>query len=192
MCSHCGCRALSPVARLTAEHEQVLELLGEVRRAVDAQALDDCVTRLEQVLIAHTRGEERSLFSELRDDPVLGDHVAALCAEHGEIDAALSGLRTGDPRTFSHFETLLRRHIDKEENGLFPAAAIALDGAGWDRVDRLLRLDLVTLEVLARWQDSGGSWRLTQSPDPEARTEVVELVSCTGEVMDTIIAGRPT
>jgi hemerythrin-like domain-containing protein len=28
----------------------------------------------------------------------------------------------------------LRRHIDREENGLFPAAVIALDGAAWDRL----------------------------------------------------------
>ena len=31
-------------------------------------------------------------------------------------------------------EDILRRHIDKEENGLFPAAVIALDGPAWERV----------------------------------------------------------
>ena len=33
---------------------------------------------------------------------------------------------------------LLREHINKEENGLFPAAAIALDGDAWDRSQALL------------------------------------------------------
>ncbi len=31
----------------------------------------------------------------------------------------------------------LRSHIDKEENGLFPAAAIELDGPDWVQVDHL-------------------------------------------------------
>ena len=40
----------------------------------------------------------------------------------------------GDLTRMVALETLLRRHIDKEENGLFPAAAIALDGPAWERV----------------------------------------------------------
>ena len=32
------------------------------------------------------------------------------------------------------FENELRDHIDKEDNGLFPAAAIALDGPQWIEV----------------------------------------------------------
>lgn len=40
----------------------------------------------------------------------------------------------GDGRAEA-LENLLRRHIDKEENGIFPAAAVALDGAAWDRIE---------------------------------------------------------
>ena len=33
------------------------------------------------------------------------------------------------------FEDALRAHIDKEDNGLFPAAALGLDGDEWAEVD---------------------------------------------------------
>lgn len=33
------------------------------------------------------------------------------------------------------FVGALRRHIDREEDGLFPAAAIRLDGPDWEEVD---------------------------------------------------------
>ncbi len=34
--------------------------------------------------------------------------------------------------------TLLDAHIAREENGVFPAAATALDGPAWDRVEERL------------------------------------------------------
>jgi hemerythrin-like domain-containing protein len=40
----------------------------------------------------------------------------------------------GDLAGVADFVVRLRRHIDREENGLFPAAVIALDGAAWDRL----------------------------------------------------------
>lgn len=43
----------------------------------------------------------------------------------------------GNLQATNEFVGLLRRHIDKEDNGLFPAAAIALDGEEWEQVDEL-------------------------------------------------------
>lgn len=43
----------------------------------------------------------------------------------------------GNLQATSKFVGLLRRHIDKEDNGLFPAAAIALDWEEWEQVDEL-------------------------------------------------------
>jgi hemerythrin-like domain-containing protein len=40
----------------------------------------------------------------------------------------------GDVETIGALDHPLRRHIDREDNGLFPAAATALDGAAWERV----------------------------------------------------------
>ncbi len=138
MCSYCGCRALASIAQLTAEHEQIVNLMGDVRRAVgsvDATVLETATSMLTAALARHTTGEERSLFTELRDDPELADHVNELCAEHVDLDTRLGRLQPGGTAAVHDLEGLLRRHIDKEENGLFPAAAISLDGAAWDRVD---------------------------------------------------------
>ena len=38
-------------------------------------------------------------------------------------------MSAGDLESVAALEHSLREHIDKEENGLFPAAVIALDGA---------------------------------------------------------------
>jgi hemerythrin-like domain-containing protein len=138
VCSYCGCRALASIAQLTAEHEQIINLMGDVRRAAgtaDPTALDPATTALAAALGRHTAGEELSLFAELRDDPVLGDHVRALCSEHVDLDAGVALLQHGSTAAAHDLEDLLRHHIDKEENGLFPAAAVSLDGAAWDRVD---------------------------------------------------------
>ncbi len=141
VCSYCGCLAFASISQLTAEHEQIITLMGDVRRAVAGappRALDVATSALAAALGRHTAGEERSLFAELRNDPQLADHVAALCAEHAELDTRLDELQRGGSDAAHELEDLLRRHIDKEENGLFPAAAISLDGAAWDKVDSLL------------------------------------------------------
>jgi hemerythrin-like domain-containing protein len=146
VCSYCGCCALASIAQLTAEHEQIVNLMGDVRRAMgatDATLLETATSRLTAALTRHTDGEERSLFTELRDDPELAGHVDALCAEHVDLDSRLGRLQPGGTAAVHDLEGLLRRHIDKEENGLFPAAAISLDGAAWDRVDARLADDAV-------------------------------------------------
>lgn len=138
MCSYCGCRALPVVARLSDEHEQIVNALGVVVRAAardDAAATGAAVRVLVVLLDPHTRFEERGLFVELREDDVLGPHVAELCAEHVEIDRLVARVAAGDSATAPVLERLLRRHIDREENGLFPAAAIALDGQAWERAE---------------------------------------------------------
>jgi hypothetical protein len=137
MCSYCGCQAITVVGRFTAEHEMIVNATGQVRRAAaggDRTSTRAAAQALAGLLAPHTHSEERSLFAELRLDPEFTDHVDALCAEHRAIDAALEAVAGGDLGGVTALESLLRRHIDKEENGLFPAAAIALDGPAWQRV----------------------------------------------------------
>lgn len=136
MCSYCGCTAITVIGRFTAEHEAIINAMGTVRRAAetgDTACRQAAVRQLADLLAPHTRSEERSLFAELRQDPEFADHVTTLCGEHRDIDRALEAAAQ-DPGRAAALEALLRRHIDKEENGLFPAAAIALDGPAWERV----------------------------------------------------------
>lgn len=137
MCSYCGCReSLAIIARYSEEHDEIVNALGFVRRAI---AADDETERrqrlaaLRGLLDPHTASEERSMFSELRRDPEFTEVVDALCAEHGELGRRLERVEVGDVSAFAPLELMLIRHIDKEENGLFPAAIMALDGDAWDR-----------------------------------------------------------
>lgn len=137
MCSYCGCQSITVIGRFTAEHEAIINATGALRRAAatgDGTSTGAAVQALTDLLNPHTRGEERSLFAELRRDPEFTDHIDGLCAEHRDIDAGLAAVARGDLDAVVALESLLRRHIDKEENGLFPAAAIALDGPAWERV----------------------------------------------------------
>ncbi len=137
MCEYCGCRANTLIARYTGEHEEIVNALGVLRRSAatgSADSVGAAVRDLAGLLDPHTANEERSLFAELRQDPEFVDHVDALCAEHRVIDDVLRRVGDGDLDALGHLESLLRRHIDKEENGLFPASVIALDGPAWDRV----------------------------------------------------------
>jgi hemerythrin-like domain-containing protein len=63
--------------------------------------------------------------------------VDELCDEHDELQMMLTDIgdrQDADPVAVGRLVTFLRRHIDREENGLFPAAAISMDGAEWDAI----------------------------------------------------------
>ena len=137
MCSYCGCRANTVIARYSAEHDEIVNAMGVLRRAANAGDHDSAriaARDLAGLLDPHTASEERSLFAELRRDAEFTAHVDGLCAEHREIDSTLARVDEGDLAAVGMLEGILRSHIDKEENGLFPAAVIALDGPAWERV----------------------------------------------------------
>ncbi len=123
-----------------AEHEDIVNALTRLRSscaAGDPEAVAEAVTAMESLLHPHTHAEEVGLFATMRQDHEFTEHIEGLCAEHTGLDAGLVRMRSGAHAEFDAFERALRAHIDKEDNGLFPAAAIALSGADWDRVDEL-------------------------------------------------------
>ena len=143
MCSYCGCRSITVIGRLSEEHEHIVNHLGEVRRSCAAgdpervgRALDSLVEHLDP----HTRSEELGLFHVLRRNPEFTDHIDLLHTEHTGIDALVAEMRAGDLDVLDELVDALYEHIDKEENGLFPAAAIELDGPDWEEVVRLADL----------------------------------------------------
>jgi hemerythrin-like domain-containing protein len=137
VCSYCGCQAIEIIGRFTAEHEDIVNALGDLRRSLasgDEAAIGARATTLAGLLDPHTASEERSLFTELRLDDEFTDEVDQLCGEHHGLGEQLAAIAAGRHDVMADFEVALRRHIDREENGLFPAAAIALDGEAWERV----------------------------------------------------------
>ena len=130
MCSYCGCQELTVIGRLTDEHLAIIEASGALRVAGaegDLRAAATAGRSLAALLDPHTRSEEDGLFAELSQVDGFADHVASLCADHVDLDADLAAIVGGDLARIPSFLGSLRRHIDREENGLFPAAAIALD-----------------------------------------------------------------
>lgn len=134
MCSYCGCQSLTVIGRLTAEHVAIIDAAGALHRAASAPDLNSAGRALALLLDPHTRSEESGLFAELALLEGFADHVSSLCAEHVDLDADLAAIIGGRHDLVERFLARLRRHIDREENGLFPAAAIALDAEALDRL----------------------------------------------------------
>ena len=144
MCDHCGCRQLTPVARLMDEHDELRELTGRIRGRLavgdDAHARID-VEALLLILGPHVAREEGALFPLLRRDGALADHVAVLEGEHADLFDAVDDLddvSSGPTWRDGVLQLLheLGEHMFKEDFGLFPAALATLDGTDWDAIDR--------------------------------------------------------
>jgi hypothetical protein len=138
MCDYCGCREFPLISQLTGEHEAIAEAAGRLRRAVTDDG-GDPVARLDELLellLPHTATEESGLFIELRAEGSMAEAVDRLCAEHDHIHGVLGAVDRAAPDWSAVLTALerLHRHIDNEEHGLFPAAAVALSFQAWDRL----------------------------------------------------------
>jgi hemerythrin-like domain-containing protein len=144
MCDHCGCEAVQAIADLTAEHDVIVTLSGQARRALQAGALElaaDLARDIASVLAPHTFVEEGALFPAMAKE--YGDHVRGLLDEHRVIEAVLARAADGTPTDpawpglLERTLILLREHILKEQDGLFPAALAILGPDQWDEIDEV-------------------------------------------------------
>ncbi len=142
MCEYCGCQQIPVISELTREHDAVIAQFALVRQQVgrgELAAAADSSRRIAALLGPHTAVEEQGLFPLMADE--FPDHIEALQQEHRQIHTVLAESRhlvPGDPswpaRLMETFE-LLREHILKEQDGVFPASLSVLDGDGWARVE---------------------------------------------------------
>lgn len=139
MCEYCGCQALASIAQLTAEHDEIVTLIGRARKAVTAGDVASAATHagsIVRLLGPHTAVEEEGLFPALRDE--FPDHVESLLAEHRAVEAVLAEADDPPSGWLERLATALhqlRLHILTEQDGAFPAALGSLDPDDWDRVD---------------------------------------------------------
>lgn len=141
MCEYCGCQSVTAIGELTREHDLVVDLIGEARSAFaadDPSRLAEAARRIAEVLGPHTAVEERALFPAMAQD--FPEQIDDLRAEHREIEAVLAQVEAipadpGWPRTLMSGLDLLRRHILKEQDGVFPAALANLSSEQWDVLD---------------------------------------------------------
>jgi len=142
MCEYCGCQEITAIDELTREHDLVVAMIGDVRTAHaagDTDLMAGLARRIATVLEPHTVVEEAGLFPLLSDD--FPDHVTALREEHRRIERVLAAAQAGTPADPGWPDELiptldlLREHILKEQDGVFPAALTSLSGSDWDTVD---------------------------------------------------------
>jgi hemerythrin-like domain-containing protein len=172
MCEYCGCQALTAIDELTREHDLVVNLIGDVRAAYatgDAARMTRLSRRITAVLGPHTEVEEHGLFPAMAAD--FPDQVAALAAEHRRIEAVLGEAAAGTPTDptwparLVEILDLLREHILKEQDGVFPAALTTLRPADWDAVDA------VRARVRSRQRAWGATSDARRAPDRAAAAE---------------------
>jgi hemerythrin-like domain-containing protein len=146
MCQNCGCLANTVIDELTREHDAVVGLIRSVGEQVVAGRLDEVAAicrAISALLEPHTAVEEEGLFPELfREFP---GQLEALTREHRQIEQVLEEAASGTPADLLWPERLrdclgsLREHILKEQDGVFPAAIISLDGGQWENVEQVRR-----------------------------------------------------
>lgn len=161
MCEYCGCQAVDSIGELTREHDRVVDLISDARgayRVGDVPAMVSAARGIATTLELHTRVEEDALFPALAGE--FPEQIAELEAEHRRIEAVL-GEATADPvapdwpgRLHDVLE-MLRRHILKEQDGVFPAALATLSTEQWDAVDAV-RTRVDSMDLTAQREDLPG------------------------------------
>lgn len=142
MCEYCGCQALSAIADLTREHDDIVTLISRVRSAHvtgDHAATARLARQIAAVLGPHTAVEEQGLFPPLAAE--FPDHVAKLIAQHRYIDGVLGEAAAEVPADSTWPARLmdalhvLREHILAEQDAAFPAALASLGTADWEAIE---------------------------------------------------------
>jgi hypothetical protein len=142
VCEYCGCQTLSTIDELTREHDVVIGLIGDVRAAAaepDLPRMAGLARRIAAVLGPHTQVEEHGLFPALAAS--FPDHIATLEAEHRRFEAVLAEASAGVPADpawqarLAEALRMLRAHIFKEQDGVFPAALASLKTADWEAAE---------------------------------------------------------
>jgi hemerythrin-like domain-containing protein len=141
MCEYCGCRQVEPIAELMDEHMTLLELAGDLRRALvqeDAAVAVQKRDRLVDLLAHHTGMEEAGLFAALKQQGEYVEQVDELESEHVSLDQAVAALDLTTPAAIDVLDRVtaeLSDHIDKENLGIFPVAVVSLGATGWNLVE---------------------------------------------------------
>jgi hypothetical protein len=144
MCQNCGCLASTLIEELTREHDAIVGLIravGEQVVAGDMRAVAETCCAISALLAPHVIVEEEGLFPELfREFP---GRLEALTHEHRQVERVLDEAAYGVPADLLWPERLrevlgiLREHILRDQDGLFPAAIISLDADQWEAVERV-------------------------------------------------------
>jgi hemerythrin superfamily protein len=111
---------------LTTDHEEVLELIGEIASA-DPAGRRDMIDTVIAELMRHSVAEEMYVYPAMRKHLPDGDAaVEHDVKEHQELEEAMKVLESADTAEpafldgLSHLEAILRDHVEDEERDQFP------------------------------------------------------------------------
>lgn len=144
MCEYCNCQAIPAIEILQREHDQAIDHIHTAIKALhdgDAGQVQNTCWQLIALLGPHGAVEEQALFLALQRD--FPDQMVDLCHEHEIVDVALAeatrsgGRGPGWEQRLESALRLLREHIVKEQEGVFPAALSTLTNADWEELDRV-------------------------------------------------------
>ncbi|WP_336921321.1 hemerythrin domain-containing protein [Aquipuribacter sp. SD81] len=112
---------------LSADHEEFLGLLGQIRSTRDAEQQKELADTLVAELVRHAVAEEMWVYPAMRDHLPDGEaKVQHDTEEHKELEVLLKRLEAADPAddefvtTVARVEEVLRDHVADEESEQFP------------------------------------------------------------------------
>ncbi len=132
MCDYCGCRSMPVIADLGDDHDRLLLLADDVRRALAAGDDGLARERLRELAVVHATHiavEEASILPAL----AAVDGVADQVDEHASAGDALRRLEALSTEEVLAVLDELHDHIAREEYDLFPAALLLIAPGDWDR-----------------------------------------------------------
>lgn len=112
---------------LTTDHHEVLDLLQQIKVTVDAEERRDLADTVISELVRHSVAEEMYVYPAMRKHLPDGDEaVDHDTKEHRELEKTMKKLEGADAggteftELLAELETILRDHVDDEENEQFP------------------------------------------------------------------------
>lgn len=149
MCQYCGCQEIETLGRLMDDHVQIRNYCGQAHRDLQAGNPDAAVRELRQIqriLATHNAVEERGLYLAMTRFGEYAEQAGELYNEHDDVDDLFShSLALADRGHSDRIDWeailaafgVLKEHIQREDNGLFPAAAVALDATDWELCEQI-------------------------------------------------------
>lgn len=118
---------------LAGEHAEVSTMMKRVAGTMDTGEREKLFPEIRRSLLAHAKGEEEEFYPVLREIPELQSHVDQSLDEHRQIERLLEQLNGEDKAarqwgdTFEQLVSAVEKHVEHEENEMFPKANDALE-----------------------------------------------------------------
>src|SRR3954467_9633106 len=112
---------------LTTDHQEVLELIGEIRSAEDGETRRELADTVIAELMRHSVAEEMYVYPAMKKHLTGGDEaVENDTKEHQQLEEIMKKLEASEAaspeflQVLDELEEVLRDHISDEEDDQFP------------------------------------------------------------------------